>query len=101
MVWSSLDSVVLYWEELLSVLVISPAGDPVRYTYDEPGIQLIPECDGVRILSNSSMEFLHQVPESTVSIFGIFETMEPSAILYDAYDNFERRSAKVYLKQSM
>ncbi|XP_078167947.1 vacuoleless1 (VCL1) [Carex rostrata] len=94
MVWSSLDSVVLYWEELLSVSVISPAGDPVHYQYDEPGIQLIPECDGVRILSNSSMEFLHLVPESTVSIFGIFETMEPSAILYDAYDNFERRSAK-------
>jgi vacuolar protein sorting-associated protein 16 len=44
----------------------------------------------VRILTNSSMEFLHLVPESTVSIFGTFETMEPSAILYDAYDNFER-----------
>ncbi|KAJ3670766.1 hypothetical protein LUZ60_008192 [Juncus effusus] len=93
MVWSGLDSVVLHWEELHLVLVISPAGDPVRYTYDEP-VQLIAECDGVRILSNSSMEFLHPVPDSTVSIFGIFEEMEPAAVLYDAYDNFERRSAK-------
>ncbi|KAM0932749.1 putative transcription factor WD40-like family [Dioscorea sansibarensis] len=88
--WCGIDSVLLYWDELL--LMVGPNGDPVRYSYDEP-ILLIPECDGVRILSNSSMEFLHRVPDSTVSIFQIGST-SPAALLYDALDHFDRRSAK-------
>lgn len=87
-----MDTVLLYWDELL--LMVGPNGDPVRYSYDEP-ILLIPECDGVRILSNSSMEFLHRVPDSTVSIFQIGST-SPAALLYDALDHFDRRSAKVF-----
>ncbi|KAH7651892.1 Vacuolar protein sorting-associated protein 16 [Dioscorea alata] len=88
--WCGMDTVLLYWDELL--LMVGPNGDPVRYSYDEP-ILLIPECDGVRILSNSSMEFLHRVPDSTVSIFQIGST-SPAALLYDALDHFDRRSAK-------
>ncbi|GJM93638.1 hypothetical protein PR202_ga10210 [Eleusine coracana subsp. coracana] len=64
------------------------------YNYDEP-IKLIPECDGVRILSNSSMEFLHRVPDSTTLIFGI-GSMSPAALLYDARDHYDRQSAKAY-----
>lgn len=75
------------------LLMVGPNDDPVRYFYDEP-IILIPECDGVRILSNTSMEFLHRVPDSTVSIFKIGST-SPAALLYDALDHFDRRSAKV------
>jgi len=89
--WCGLDSVLLYWDEML--LMVGPNGDPVRYVYDEP-IKLIPECDGVRILSNSTMEFLQRVPDSTVSIFQIGST-EPGALLYDALDHFDRHSAKV------
>eukprot|EP00268_Persea_americana_P035161 TRINITY_DN3472_c0_g1_i2.p1 TRINITY_DN3472_c0_g1~~TRINITY_DN3472_c0_g1_i2.p1 ORF type:complete len:842 (+),score=156.20 TRINITY_DN3472_c0_g1_i2:162-2687(+) len=88
--WCGLDSVLLYWDEML--LMVGPYGDPVRYLYDEPLI-LIPECDGVRILSNTSMEFLHRVPDSTVSIFKIGSTL-PAALLYDALDHFDKRSAK-------
>lgn len=73
--------------------MVGPYGDPVRYIYDEP-IILIPECDGVRILSNTSMEFLHRVPDTTVSIFQIGST-SPPALLYDALEHFDRRSAKV------
>jgi vacuolar protein sorting-associated protein 16 len=65
----------------------------VQYNYDEP-IKLIPECDGVRILSNSSMEFLHRVPDCTTLIFGI-GSMSPAALLYDARDHYDRQSAKV------
>lgn len=89
--WCGLDSVLLYWDEML--LMVGPQADPVRYVYDEP-IILIPECDGVRILSNSTMEFLQRVPDSTVSIFQIGST-EPGALLYDALDHFDRHSAKV------
>ena len=89
--WCGMDSVLLYWDDML--LMMGPRGDPVRYLYDEP-IILIPECDGVRILSNSSMEFLQRVPDSTESIFKIGST-SPAALLYDALDHFDRRSAKV------
>ncbi|KAL6570743.1 vacuolar protein sorting-associated protein 16 [Orobanche gracilis] len=88
--WCGLDSVLLYWDDML--LMVGPYGDPVSYIYDEP-IILIPECDGVRILSNTSMEFLHRVPDSTVSIFQIGSTV-PSALLYDALDHFDKQSAK-------
>lgn len=90
MAWCGLHSVLLYWDDLL--LMVGPYGDPVRYTYDDP-ILLIPECDGVRILSNTSMEFLHIVPDSAVSIFKIGST-EPAALLYDALDHYDKHSAK-------
>ncbi|XP_062009057.1 protein VACUOLELESS1 [Rosa rugosa] len=88
--WCGMDTVLLYWDDIL--LMMGPRGDPVRYFYDEPVI-LIPECDGVRILSNSSMEFLQRVPDSTESIFKIGST-SPAALLFDALDHFDRRSAK-------
>lgn len=90
--WCGLDSVLLYWDEK-ELLMVGPNGNPVSYLYDEP-IRLIPECDGVRILSNSSMEFLQRVPDSTVSIFQVGSTL-PAALLYDALEHFDRRSAKV------
>ncbi|KAK4792732.1 hypothetical protein SAY86_023167 [Trapa natans] len=88
--WCGMDSVVLYWDDM--ILMVGPIGEPVRYLYDEPVI-LVPECDGVRILSNSSMEFLQRVPDSTVSIFKIGST-SPASLLYDALDHFDKRSAK-------
>lgn len=95
--WCGLDSVLLYWDDML--LMVGPSDQPVRYLYDEP-IVLIPECDGVRILSNSSLEFLQLVPNSTVSIFKIGST-SPAALLYDALDHFDRRSAKACLFVSL
>lgn len=73
--------------------MVGPYGDVVRFSYDEP-IVLTPECDGVRILSNTYMEFLQRVPDSTVSIFKIGST-SPAAMLYDALEQFDKRSAKV------
>jgi hypothetical protein len=59
MVWCGTDSVVLYWDKIL--LMVGPYGDWIKYTYEEP-IYLIPECDGVRIISNQKCEFLQKVP---------------------------------------
>ena len=91
MAWCGLDSVLLYWDDVL--LMVGPSEDSVSYIYDEPVI-FIPECDGVRILSNTSMEFVQRVPDSTVSIFKIGST-SPASLLFDALDHFDRRSAKV------
>ncbi|KAJ8753400.1 hypothetical protein K2173_019799 [Erythroxylum novogranatense] len=90
MAWCGLDSVLLYWDDLL--LMVGPSKDSISYVYDAPLI-LIPECDGVRILSNTNMEFLQRVPDSTVSIFKIGST-SPASLLFDALDHFDRRSAK-------
>lgn len=68
----------------------------IRYSFDEP-LVLIPECDGVRLLSNSLMEILQRVPDSIVSIFGVGSTA-PAALLFEALEHFEkRRWAKVLL----
>ncbi|EFJ24200.1 hypothetical protein SELMODRAFT_101752 [Selaginella moellendorffii] len=90
LIWCGMDSVLLYSDD--SVLMVGPYGDWTKYTYDEP-VVLIPECDGVRILSNTFMEFLQRVPDTTVSIFSIGST-SPGAMLYDAYDHFAKRNAK-------
>jgi hypothetical protein len=34
MVWCGVDSVMLYWDEVL--LMVGPYGDWVKYTYDQP-----------------------------------------------------------------
>ena len=68
---------------------VGPYGDTIRYSYDEP-LVLIPECDGVRLLSNSLMEILQRVPDSIVSIFGVGST-DPTALLFEAMEHFEKR----------
>ncbi|CAI9281131.1 unnamed protein product [Lactuca saligna] len=85
-----MDNVLLYWDDML--LMVGPYGDLVHYLYDEP-IILIPECDGARILSNLNMGFLQRVPSSIESIFKI-QSIERTALLYDALDHYDRRNAK-------
>jgi len=55
------DSAVLYWDNI--VLMIGPFGDFIKYSYDET-IYLIPEVDGVRIISSDKCEFLQKVPRT-------------------------------------
>ncbi|KAH6558965.1 hypothetical protein KP509_1Z035300 [Ceratopteris richardii] len=88
--WCGSDSVLLYWEDRL--LMLGPKNRSIQYDYEE-SLVLVPECDGVRIISGSCTEFLQLVPESTVSVFKIGST-SPAAMLYDALDHFDRRSAK-------
>jgi len=90
LVWCGTDSVILYWDKLL--LMVGPYGDWVKYSYRSP-LVLVPECDGVRIISNEKCEFLHRVPKSTEDIFKIGSD-EPSARLHDAMVCFEKKSAK-------
>ncbi|CAI7810628.1 unnamed protein product [Closterium sp. NIES-54] len=54
---------------------------------------LIPECDGVRLLSSSHSEFISRVPEPTVAAFALASTAPP-ALLLEAFGLFERRSGK-------
>eukprot|EP01102_Stenamoeba_stenopodia_P011451 TRINITY_DN351_c0_g1_i4.p1 TRINITY_DN351_c0_g1~~TRINITY_DN351_c0_g1_i4.p1 ORF type:complete len:422 (+),score=90.51 TRINITY_DN351_c0_g1_i4:115-1380(+) len=90
LVWCGTDSVVLYWEKI--VLMVGPYGGWIKYSYEEP-LFLVPESDGVRVITNSKCEFISRVPDVTESIFKIGST-SPAATLYDAYDNFEKKSPK-------
>ncbi|RIB09211.1 Vps16, C-terminal region-domain-containing protein, partial [Gigaspora rosea] len=90
LVWCGIDSVVLYWDNLL--LMIGPFGDWVRYPYDD-AIYLITEIDGVRIFSSDRCEFLQKVPNVTEEIFKIGSTA-PAAMLFDALEHFDKRSPK-------
>ncbi|KAF9430792.1 hypothetical protein BGZ94_003842 [Podila epigama] len=85
LVWCGTDSVILYWDRI--VLMVGPFGDWIKYSYDD-AIFLIPEVDGVRIISSEKCEFLQKVPAVTEDIFKIGSTA-PGAMLYDALDHFE------------
>jgi len=86
----------LYWyiapDRDKFLLMVGPHGDWVKYSYRSP-LVLVPECDGVRIISNEKCEFLHRVPKSTEDVFKI-GSLEPAAILHDAMEFFENKSAK-------
>ncbi|KAJ3299233.1 hypothetical protein HK104_009629 [Borealophlyctis nickersoniae] len=90
MTWCGTDSVVLHWED--TILMVGPFGDWIKYSY-EGVVHLVPEFDGVRIISNDRCEFLQRVPTVTEEVFKIGSTA-PGAILYDAFDHFERGSPR-------
>ncbi|KAJ3195190.1 hypothetical protein HK101_000900 [Irineochytrium annulatum] len=102
--WCGTDSVVLVWDE--TILVVGPFGEWIKYTIDSP-VHLVTEIDGVRIIcrlhrisaffdrgpASDKSFFLEKVPAPVEDVFKIGSTT-PGAILYDAYDHFERKSAR-------
>ncbi|THH00476.1 hypothetical protein EW026_g2060 [Hermanssonia centrifuga] len=53
----------------------------------------ITESDGVRVIGPETCDFIQKVPASSVSVFRPGST-SPSAILYDAWEQFLKRSPK-------
>eukprot|EP01091_Cochliopodium_minus_P012283 TRINITY_DN3690_c0_g1_i2.p1 TRINITY_DN3690_c0_g1~~TRINITY_DN3690_c0_g1_i2.p1 ORF type:complete len:729 (+),score=195.87 TRINITY_DN3690_c0_g1_i2:187-2187(+) len=90
--WCGGDSVVLYWELKKLVLMVGPNGQWLKYQFEEP-IYLVPELDGIRIFSSKQCEMLQKVPDTTEDIFKIASTA-PSALLFEAYKNFEKKNPK-------
>ncbi|GJJ15006.1 hypothetical protein Clacol_009278 [Clathrus columnatus] len=88
--WCGNDAILLTWEGL--ALLVGPSGDSLKYFY--PGfIHAVSEPDGLRIISSISCDILEKVPVSVQSIFRPGSS-SPSAILFDAWDLFNRRSPK-------
>ncbi|KAL0634996.1 Vacuolar protein sorting-associated protein 16 [Maublancomyces gigas] len=90
MEWCGNDSVVLAWAD--EVHMIGPRGAALRHYYDS-WVHLIPEMDGIRMVSVEKCEFLQKVPDATEDIFKIGAT-SPASILLDAVDQIERKSPK-------
>lgn len=102
MVWcrrpkSQQPSVVLMWDRLL--LVAGKCKESIKYHLDEESF-LVPELDGVRIVSRSFHEFLHEVPGACEEIFKI-ASMAPGALLLEAHKEYEKESQKAdeYLRE--
>ncbi|THH19130.1 hypothetical protein EW146_g1994 [Bondarzewia mesenterica] len=88
--WCGNDAILVTWDTL--VLLVGPFGDTLQYMYFGPTFA-ITEIDGVRVIGPEVCDFIQKVPASTVSVFRPGST-SPSAILYDAWENFSRRSPK-------
>ncbi|CAH0559319.1 unnamed protein product [Brassicogethes aeneus] len=90
--WCGNESVVLYWERFNTLLIVGKHGQKMSYTYDS-SISLVPEIDGVRIISNSQHELLQKVPDVVEKIFRINST-DPGSFLLEASKQFQKGSHK-------
>ena len=93
MAWCGGDSVVCLWEQGEGkhlLLMVGPHNSYLNYNYYEP-LFLIPEIDGLRIISQSECEMWQLVPSVTVETFQMGST-QPPAILYDATKFFEEEN---------
>lgn len=50
------------------LLMVGPYGDWLKFSA-EPGTVLVPECDGVRILTARSHALLRRVPDALAAVF--------------------------------
>jgi hypothetical protein len=84
------EAIVLTYPSIL--LIVGINGDSNIYTYD-PAIYLIPEMDGVRVLTNNYHELIQKVPKCVSNIFGISTFInEPSSFLFESHRKFCEKS---------
>ncbi|KFP03155.1 Vacuolar protein sorting-associated protein 16, partial [Calypte anna] len=90
-------AVVVAWDRQL--MVAGNSSECIQFVLDEDSL-LVPELDGVRILSRSSHEFLQEIPEPSQEIFRI-ASMAPGALLLEAQKEYEKESQKAdeYLRE--
>lgn len=91
LVWCGADSIVLAYDTI--VFMVGPSGSWINFR-PKASFVVVPEMDGVRIISNVESKFLQRVPEDLVNVLQA-GSVEPAALLYDAYEElYERKSAK-------
>uniref|UniRef100_A0A671T659 Vacuolar protein sorting-associated protein 16 homolog n=1 Tax=Sinocyclocheilus anshuiensis TaxID=1608454 RepID=A0A671T659_9TELE len=81
-------SAVVMWDGLL--LVVGECKETIQYHLDDDSI-LVPELDGVRIISGTHHELLQEVPGACEEIFKI-ASMAPGALLLEAHKEYEAAS---------
>ncbi|KAL2865107.1 tethering complex subunit VPS16 [Aspergillus lucknowensis] len=88
--WCGDDAVVIAWED--EVHLIGPNGAAARYYYDGT-VHVLPEFDGVGLITNDAYEFLHKVSDVTESIFRLGST-SPASVLLDSINLLDKKSPK-------
>ena len=88
--WCGNDSVILAWED--EVHMVCPNNVAAKYFYDGQ-VHVVPDLDGVRLLTNEVCEFLHKVPDATEEVFKLGST-SPASVLLDSIELLEKKSPK-------
>ncbi|KAK3113378.1 Vacuolar protein sorting-associated protein 16 [Teratosphaeriaceae sp. CCFEE 6253] len=88
--WCGNNAVVLAWEDELHL--IGPNGAASKFYYDS-FMHLLPDVDGIRVLTNDVCDFLQKVPDTTEEVFRLGST-SPASVLLDAQDQLEKKSPK-------
>ncbi|RYP17815.1 hypothetical protein DL765_004299 [Monosporascus sp. GIB2] len=88
--WCGNDAVVIAWED--EVNVVGPNNAVASYVY-EGRVHVIPDHDGVRLLTNEVCDFLQKVPDVTDEVFR-YGTESPASVLLDAVEQLENQSPK-------
>ncbi|KAF6745417.1 vacuolar assembling/sorting protein VPS16 [Ephemerocybe angulata] len=88
--WCGNDALIVTWTNL--VLLVGPSGETIPYHYGSSTFA-VTELDGVRVMSTDVCDLIQKVPASTLSVFRPGST-SASAILYDAWESFNRKSPK-------
>lgn len=88
--WCGNDAVILAWED--EVHMVGPNGVAGKFFYDGQ-VHVIPDLDGVRLVTNEVCEFLQKVPDAIGEVFKLGST-SPAAILLDSIEQLERKSPK-------
>eukprot|EP00038_Savillea_parva_P008583 m.177865 g.177865 ORF g.177865 m.177865 type:complete len:861 (-) comp14437_c0_seq1:84-2666(-) len=94
LVWCGSDSVVAYWDQLGTgtdtLLMVGPSSKYINYSYTSR-LQLMPEIDGLRIISEDKHEFLQAVPDPVEKIFQLGFSRHPGAMLYMARQGYDHK----------
>ncbi|KAK0537430.1 Vacuolar protein sorting-associated protein 16 [Tilletia horrida] len=85
--WCGDNTVALAWSE--EVLMVGPFGDSLRYYYPSP-VHLVPELDGLRIISTERHELVQKVSDDSTAVF-LPGSLHPAAQLFDASETFFAR----------
>ena len=91
--WCGGDSIVCLYEvqqDRYLLLMIGPLNSNIDYNYNEP-LHLIPEIDGIRIVTKSDCEIWQLVPQSVVETLQLGSS-HASALLLDASKFFQEQS---------
>jgi hypothetical protein len=92
--WCGNDAVMLFWNQVSPPIITLFSRDFfIKYDCDEDNVYFVLECDGIRIFTKERFEFLQPVPQSSQNIFEI-GSLSSAAMLYDATEAFECRSAR-------
>ncbi|KAI0850903.1 vacuolar protein sorting-associated protein 16 [Daldinia vernicosa] len=88
--WCGNDAVVIAWED--EVNVVGPNNAVASYVY-EGRVHVIPDHDGVRLITNDVCDFLQKVPDVTDEVFRL-GSGSPASVLLDAVEQLENQSPK-------
>jgi hypothetical protein len=90
MQWCGSNAVALAWED--EVHVIGPKSTATKFYYDT-WVHLLPDVDGLRLLTNDVCEYIQKVPDESVSVFRLGSD-SPAANLLEASSLLEQKSPK-------